>query len=130
MPPIPGLRFWNSSIKFYHEINWKGLCLVLSDWRVTWISLLGRCYNFFIFLVTLLLKQKILERDFWEVFSFILHFQSLGTMTQFLFKSRVGNETSLKKLTEVSNYGKFICNMFGWDTVKIGIIRAKVQISV
>ena len=29
--------------------------------------------------MTLLLKQKILERDFWEVFRFILHFQSLGT---------------------------------------------------
>ena len=51
-------------------------------------------------------------------------------MTQFLFKSRVGNETSLKKFTEVSNYGKFICNIFGWNTVKIGIIRAKVEVSV
>ena len=56
--------------------------------------------------------------------------QTVGTMTQFLFKSRVGNETRLKKLTEVSNYGNFIRNIFGWDTVKIGIIRAKVQISV
>ena len=46
-------------------------------------------------------------------------------MTQF-----VGNESRLKKLTEVSNYGKFICNIFGWDTEKIGIIRAKVQIIV
>ena len=36
----------------------------------------------------------------------------------------------LKKLREVSNYGKFICNIFSWDPVKIGIIRAKVQISV
>ena len=51
-------------------------------------------------------------------------------MTEFLFKSRVGNETRLKQLTEVSHYGKFICNIFGWDTVKIGIIRAKVQISM
>ena len=78
----------------------------------------------------LLLKQKILEKDFWEGFSFILHFQSLVSMTQFLFKSRVGNKTRSKKLTEVSNYGKFICNIFGWDTVTIGIIRANVQISV
>ena len=100
---------------------------MLPDWRVTWISLLERCCKSFFSLVTLLLKQKILERDFWEVFSFILHFQSLGTMTQFLFKSRVGNETRLKKLTEVSNYVKFICNIFSWDTVKIGIIRANVQ---
>ena len=60
----------------------------------------------------------------------ILHFQSLGTMTQFLFKSRLGNETWLKKLTEVSNYDKFICNIFGWDTVKIGIIRAKVDLRI
>ena len=34
----------------------------------------------------------------------------------------------MKKLTEVSNYSKF--NVFGWDTVKIGIIRAKFQFSV
>ena len=37
----------------------------------------------------------------------------------------------LKKFTEVStNYGKFICNIFGWNAVKIGVIRAKVQDSV
>ena len=49
-------------------------------------------------------------------------------MTQFLFKSRVENETQLKKLTEASNYGTFICNIFGRDTVKIGIFRAKVDL--
>ena len=130
MPPIPGLRFWNPSITFDHEINWKGLCLVLSNWRFTWISLLNRFCKSFIFLVMLLLKQKILKRDFREVSFLILPFQSLGTMTQFLFKSCVGNETRLKKLTEVSNYGKFIYNIFGQDTAKIGIIRAKVQFSV
>ena len=27
----------------------------------------------------------------------------------------------------LANYGKFICNIFGWDTVKIGAIRVKVQ---
>ena len=27
---------------------------------------------------------------------------------------------------QISNYGKFICNIFGWDTVKIDIIKAKV----
>ena len=55
----------------------------------------------------------------------------IGTVTQCLFKCRVGNKTRLKKLTEVSNYGKFIWNIFGWDTVKRGvIIRAKVQFSV
>ena len=42
----------------------------------------------------------------------------------------VGNESRLKKLTEVSNYGKFICNIFGWDTEKIEIIRVKLQITV
>ena len=51
-------------------------------------------------------------------------------MTQFLLKSCVGNETRLKKLTEVSNYAKFICIIFGWDNVKVGIIRVKVQVSV
>ena len=46
------------------------------------------------------------------------------------FKSRVGNETWLDKLTEVSNYGKFICNNLDWGTVKIGIIGTKVLFSV
>ena len=80
----------------------------------------------------MLLKQKILKNDFWEVFVLILHFQSLETMTQFLFRSRVGNKTEiwLNKLAEVSNYGKFLCNIFGWDTVKIGIIRVKVEFNV
>ena len=43
----------------------------------------------------------------------------MGIMTKFLFKSRVGNENWLKKSAEFSSYGKFICNIFGWDTVKI-----------
>ena len=51
-------------------------------------------------------------------------------MPQFLFKSRVENETRLKKLTEVSSHGKFICVIFGWDTIKIGIIRAKAQLNL
>ena len=126
----PGLRFLNPSIKFDHEINWKGLCLVLSDWRVTWMSLLETFCKSFFFLVTLLLKQKILQRDFWEVSFLILRFQSLETMTQFLSISRVGNKTWLKHFSEFCNYGKFICNIFGWNTVKMGIIRAKVQVSV
>ena len=80
----------------------------------------------------MLLKQKILKKGFWEVFVLILHFQSLETMTQFLFRSRVGNKTEiwLNKLAEVSNYGKFLCNIFGWDTVKIEIIRVKVEFNV
>ena len=28
------------------------------------------------------------------------------------------------------NYGKFICNVFGWDTVNRGIFRSKVQFRV
>ena len=51
-------------------------------------------------------------------------------MTQSLFKSPVRIETWLKILTEVSNYGEFICNNFVWDTVKVEIIRAKVQFSL
>ena len=87
------------------------------------MSLLEKFCKPFISLVPLLLKQKILKRNFLEVSFLILR-------SQFLFKSRVGNETRLMKLGQVSNYGKFICNIFSWDTVKIGIIRAKVQISV
>ena len=96
------------------------------------------CVNFFIgkvfqvlyFSSNAVVKTENLEEGFREVSFLILPFQSLGTMTQFLFKSRVGNKTRLKKLTEVSNYGKCICNIFEWDTVKIRIIRAKVQFSV
>ena len=103
------------------------MCLLLSDWRVTLISLLECFCKTFIFLVPLLLKQKVLKTDYWEVF-LMLHFQSLGTLSQFLFNSHARNETWLRKLTEVSNYGKFIFDIFGWDTVKIGIIRAKVDL--
>ena len=46
-------------------------------------------------------------------------------MTYFLFKSHRGDE----KFINVSNYGKFICNIFGWDRVKIRVIRFKVQFS-
>ena len=61
-----------------------------------------------------LLKHKVLQVDFWELYFLILHFQSLGTLSRFLTKSHVGNETMLKKFTEVStNYGKFICNIIG-----------------
>ena len=78
---------------------------------------------------TTVVKTQDLEEGFLRSFFSFLHFRSLGTMTQFLFKSRVGNETWFKKLTEVSNYGKFICNISGGDTVKVGIIRAKVVFS-
>ena len=33
----------------------------------------------------------------------------------------------MKKFINVSNYGIFICNIFGWDRVKIGFIRIKFQ---
>ena len=33
----------------------------------------------------------------------------------------------MKKFTNVSNYGKFISNIFGRDTVKVGVITVKVQ---
>ena len=116
-----------SFIMFGHEINLKGLCLVLSAGRVKWISLLEIFCKSFYFL---LLNQKILKGDFREVFLLNLCLQSLGIMTQFLLKSWVENETWLKKSTKASNYGKFICNIFRWDTIKIGIIRAKVQFSM
>ena len=78
---------------------------------------------------TIVVKREDLEVGFLKSFFKILHFQSLETMTQLLFKSLVQNEIQLKKLTEVSNYCKFVSNIFGWDTVKIEIIRAKVQFS-
>ena len=124
MLPIPGLRIWNHSIKFDHVINWQNLRLVLPDWRVTWISLLEKVFQVFYFPSTTVVKTKNLVGIFGKFFFLILR-------SQFLFKSWVGNETRLKKLREVWNYGKFICNTFSWDTVKIGIIiRAKVQFSV
>ena len=79
---------------------------------------------------TTVVKTEDLEERFLRSFFFILHFQSLGTMIQFLFKSRVGDETWLEIFAEVSNYGKFICNIFRWDSVKRGIIRAKVDLRI
>ena len=38
-------------------------------------------------------KTEDIEEGFLRSFFSILHFQSLGTMTQFLFKSLVGNKT-------------------------------------
>ena len=64
------------------------------------------------------LNQKILKGNFLEVSFLILCFQSLRIMTQFFFRS-----------TEIFNYGKFVSNIFGWDTVRIWIIRAKVKFS-
>ena len=57
--------------------------------------------NFFIVMFLQLLylpnttvgKTEDHEEGFLRSFFLILPFQSLGTMTQFLFKSRVGNET-------------------------------------
>ena len=130
MLQIPGLRFWSPSIKFDHGINWKGLYLVLSGWRVTWISSLEWFLKVLCLPSTTVVKTEDFEKGFLISFFLILHFQSLGTMAQFPLKSRVGNETWLKKLTEVCNYGKFICNIFGWYTVKIGFIRAKVDLKI
>ena len=129
MPQIPGLRFWYPSINFGHEIKLKVLCLVLSDWRVKWNSLLESFCKSFFSLVPMLLKQKILKGFFWEVSFLILCFQSLEIMTHFLFKSCLGNETWLKESTEVFNYVKFICNIFGCDTVKVpaGVYLLKVN---
>ena len=49
------------------EMNLKGfLYLVLLDWRVKQISLLQNFWKSFTFLLTLLLYQKTIKRDFWE----------------------------------------------------------------
>ena len=67
----------------------------------------------------MLFKSENLEGQFLEVSFLILCFQSLRIMTQFFFRS-----------TEIFNYGKFVSYIFGWDTVRIWIIRAKVKFSV
>ena len=88
---------------------------------------IGKILQVFYFPSNAVVKTGNLEEEFLKSF---FSLQSLETMTQFHFKSHVGNETRLKKLTEVSDFGKFICNIFVWDTVKIGIITAKVQFSI
>ena len=101
------------------------------------IRLIG-AVNFFIvkflqvlyFPSTAAIKTENPEEEFLGSFHSNLRFQLLKIIPQFLFRSRVGNETWLKKSTEVSSYGKFIYDIFGWKTVKIGIIRAKYQFSV
>ena len=42
---------------------------------------------------TTVVKTEVFEERFLRKLFLILHFQSLGTMTQFLFNSRIGNET-------------------------------------
>ena len=87
--------------------------------------LIGKVLQVLYFPSDAAVKTENLKEEFLRSFFANLRFQSLRTMTQFL-----GNESRLKKLTEVSNYCKFICNIFGWDTERIGIIRAKVYIIV
>ena len=62
-------------------------------------------------------KKKILKVDLWEVSFLNWLFQPLGITTQFLFEPCVENMSP----------GVIF---FGWNTVKIGIIRAKAQFSV
>ena len=67
--------------------------------------------------ITTVVKTEDYEEGFLRTF-FNFAFHSVSCI-QFLFKSREGDKTWLKKFAEVSNYGKFICNIFGWDIVKI-----------
>ena len=79
---------------------------------------IGKFLQVLYFPSTANVKIETLEEEFLRDFFLILSFPSLGIMTKFLFKSRVENESWLKQSAEVSNYRKFICNIFGWDTVK------------
>ena len=121
------LRFWNPSRKFYHGINWNSLCLVFSDWRIIWIFLLEYFCKCFIFLIPLLLKQKILKRDLWELlFNFAL--SVIGNYDPVSLQISCRKWDPIKETDRGLNYGKFICNIFGRDPVKIGTFRAKVDL--
>ena len=72
----------------------------------------GKFLQVLYFPSTAVVKIENLEEGFLRSIFSIFCFQSLGIMTQFFFKSRVGNETWLKKSTEVSNYGKCISNIW------------------
>ena len=122
MNPLPWLRFWNSSIKFDHEINWKGFVFDVIRLEGYMNFLIGMFLQVLYLPSTTAVNTKDLEERFLRSFFSILYFQLLGTMTKFVSKFRVRNELWLKKLTEVSNYVKFICHIFGWDIVKIGNI--------
>ena len=75
--------------------------------------LIGKFLQVLYFPSTAVVKTENLEEEFLRDFFLILSFPPLGIMTKFLFKSRVGNQNWLKKSAEVSNYAKFICNIFG-----------------
>ena len=79
LPQISWMRLWYPSIKFDYEITLKGFMkLVLLDWRVKQIPLLTSFSKSFIFLVPLLLKEKLLKNDFWEFSFLVLCFQTSG----------------------------------------------------
>ena len=98
---------------------------------------LGSYGNFFIgkvsqvlyFPSNALVKIEHLEEEFLRSFFSSFALLAIGIYDPVSLQiSCIRNETRLKKLTE--NYGKFICNIFGWNTVKMWIIRAKIQVGV
>ena len=98
---------------------------------------LGSYVNFFIVKVlqvlyfpsNALVKIEHLEEEFLRSFFSNFAFLLIGNYDPVSLQiSCIRNETRLKKLAE--NYGKFICNIFGWNTVKIWIIRVKIQVGV
>ena len=55
---------------------------------------------------------------------------NMVSINYFFWKSHREDETWLQIFENVSNCGKVICNSFGWDTLKIGVIRVKIQFGV
>ena len=116
------------SYKFWPWNKLKGCVFNVFRVEGTWISLLYCFCKFFIFLVPLLLKQNILKRDSWETFFFNFALSFIGNYDPVSLQI-LSRKWDLIE-TEVSNYDKFVCNIFGWDTVRIRVIRAKVDLTI
>ena len=89
---------------------------------------IGKLLQVLYFPSTAVVKTENFEEGFFRSFFSNFALPVIGNYEPISLPSYVGNETWLKKSTEVSsNCGKFICNIF-W--VKIAIIRAKAQFSM
>ena len=94
----------------------------------TWISFIVMFLQVLYLPSTTVVKTEYLEQGFLRNFFFNFALSFIGNYDP------VSLQILSKKWdlieTEVSNYDKFICNIFGWDTARIGVIRAKVDLTI
>ena len=88
---------------------------------------IGKVFQVLYFPSNAAVKTENLEERFLRSFFSNFALPVIGNYDPFSLQISYRNETSFKKLTEFSNYGKFICNIFNWDTVK-GLLELKFSL--